>query len=67
MGDAKDVVAEIAWETARQVVDLIRWDREEQRADAFVEILLVIDRGFERLAAARRKAYSRSAGEPGKN
>lgn len=67
MASTKDLVAELAWETATRVVDLLRWDREEQRAEAFVEVVLVIEDGFERLAAARYREFRRAAAEPGRN
>jgi hypothetical protein len=67
MASTKDLVAELAWETATRVVELLRWDREEQRAEAFVEIVLVIENGFERLLAARCRDFLRAAAEPGRN
>ncbi|MFO0849974.1 MAG: hypothetical protein U0871_15670 [Gemmataceae bacterium] len=67
MDDAKDLQAVIAWETAVEVVNLLRWDREEQQAEAFVEILLVVQAGLERYVAARRLEFARAAGDPGRN
>lgn len=67
MSDSKDQLAEAAWETARRVVELLRWDREEQQAEAFVEILLVIEDGFQQFVAARRRAFIQAKGDPGRN
>lgn len=67
MDDAKDLLAVVAWETAVEIVNLLRWDREEQQAEAFVEILVVVQDGLERYVAARRRAYTRGAGDPGRN
>lgn len=65
MDRPKDLRTEIAWETARRVVDLLRWDREEQRAEAFVEILLVVEEGFARFVAASSSGLLVT--EPGRN
>ena len=67
MGESKDAQAEAAWETATRIVELLRWDREEQRAEAFVEILLVVDEGIGRFVAAHRWALVAAACEPGRN
>lgn len=67
MDPPKDLRARAAWETATEIVALIRWDREEQRADAFVETLLVVEAGFERYGAAQWQMFTRALGEPGRN
>lgn len=67
MSQPKDAQAEAAWEMATRVVELLRWDREEQRAEAFVEILLVVEGELERFLAARRRIFIWVTGEPGSN
>jgi hypothetical protein len=63
----KDLRAVAAWETATRIVELLRWDREEQRAEAFVEILLVVEEGFERAISAHWQLFAQTLAAPGQN
>ena len=67
MVEPKDAQAQAAWDITTRVVGVIRWDREEQRAEAFVEILVVVGEELERLATANRRVFLAAAGEPGRN
>lgn len=67
MGNTEDDVAEAAWQTAVAVVELIRWEREEQMAEAVVEIAVVVEDGLRRYLAERRRRFGGAAGDPGRN
>jgi hypothetical protein len=49
------------------VVELIRWEREEQMAEAVVAIAVVVEDGLRRYLADRRRRFGGAAGDPGRN
>ena len=67
MSEPQDLRPQVAWETATQVVEVLNGTREEGRAEAFVEVLLVIENGFTKFGREHRRLFTRAVGTPGRN